>query len=314
MAKIKHRRTMHFRVRHVVIAAFMLIALYVIVPQADQFGKAFQAARHADIWLIIAAAGAIAWAIASSAMVYVWLALKPLRYVESLLVQAAGMFVNRLLPAGIGGMGLSADYLYKHGHNLAKASTIVLINNVLTFLGHMSLLLFAIIFLHATLPDIHVPHIASWAYLMAGVVVVLVIFALQSKVAKLLRQFLTDLAHSAGLYGRQKRKLMGAFVFALGNTLGHATAIYLSMQAFHVDLPFTVALVVLTGGVAAASVTPTPGGLVGSEAGLTAVLVGYDVETSTALAVALSYRLVSYWLPLLPGALAFWIAQAKKVI
>src|SRR5690606_30384654 len=117
----------------------------------------FDVARQADAWLVVAAALAIAVAIASAAMVYVWLALKPIRYRDSLVVQTAGMFVNRLLPAGIGSMGLVADFLYRHKHTLPKASAIVVLNNVITFAGHMALLVAFALLLDTSLPEIRLP-------------------------------------------------------------------------------------------------------------------------------------------------------------
>jgi uncharacterized protein (TIRG00374 family) len=314
MAKTNSTSRVHISVRQIVFVALTLVALYVIVPQLDQFAYAFQAAKSANISLLICAGIAIMGAVSAAAMVYVCLAFKPIKYSQSLLVQAAGMFVNRLLPAGIGGMGLSADFLYRHGHSLSKAGTIVLINNVLTSLGHLTLLLGAIIFLNVELPVFHTPEGHTWLFGIIALLIVVAFGLLLSKFKKMLRQFIKDLGKSLAMYRTHKSKLLGAYVFALGNTLGHTSAIALSMFAFGLDLSPFIALVVLTGGVAAASVTPTPGGIVGSEAGLTAVLVAYGVETGTALAVALSYRLVSYWLPLLPGAVAFWFAQKQKII
>src|SRR5262249_35285630 len=52
-------------------------------------------------------------------------------------------------------------------------------------------------------------------------------------------------------------------------------------------------------GMLVSTATPTPGGLVGAEAGLFAGFVAYGVSAPTAGAVVLLYRLVTYWLPLL---------------
>jgi uncharacterized protein (TIRG00374 family) len=49
----------------------------------------------------------------------------------------------------------------------------------------------------------------------------------------------------------------------------------------------------------------TPGGLGFVEAGLTSVLVLAGVEAHAAVVATLLYRLVSYWLPIPVGALAW---------
>lgn len=311
---VKQSDTHHIRIRDLVFAVAMLIALYVIIPQLGQFATAFDAVRRADAWFIAAAGVAIVGAVLASAATYVYLALKPVKFSESAVVQTAGMFINRLLPAGIGGMSLSADFLYKNKHSLPQASAVVITNNTITSLGHILLLITAVLITGTALPEFRSVTISHTYMIIAAFVLLISILLFRGKFSQAGRQFSKELFSAFVLYAKRKQRLLTAFMFAITNTLGHASAIALCMNAFGLDLPLIVALIVLTGGVAAASVTPTPGGLLGSEAGLTAVLMAYGVEGGTALAVALSYRLVSYWLPLLPGAVAFWYAQRKKYI
>lgn len=291
-----------------------LLALYVLVPQLGQFDSAFHAAQSADVLRIIVAGFCIVGAVLAAAAVYVFLAQRPIQYRQSALVQTAGMFVNRLLPAGIGGMGLSADFLYRQKHTVARAAAIVALNNTLTFLGHMLLLGLVLAVGVAELPTFSLPAPPLWIIASVAAVSLVGLSVVRIQLLRRFQSFLVDFVRALALYRTQKQRVLLALCFALCNTLAHATALLLCMQAFNLDLSIGVALVALTGGVAVASVTPTPGGLFGSEAGLTAVLVSYDVPAGTALAVALSYRLVSYWIPLLPGAIAFWYAGQRRII
>ena len=50
-----------------------------------------------------------------------------------------------------------------------------------------------------------------------------------------------------------------------------------------------------------AAAAPTPGGLGAMEAALVAGFTGSGMESGVAVAAVLSYRLVTYWLPILPG-------------
>ena len=55
-----------------------------------------------------------------------------------------------------------------------------------------------------------------------------------------------------------------------------------------------------------ASVIPvTPGGLGVIEVTLVAITVGFGAPRATAVLAVLGYRLVNYWLPLLPGGVAY---------
>ena len=312
--KIPTNRLQRTRLYNFVFIPVALLILYVIVPQLQQFDSAVTAAKNANTFLIVSAGFCIVLSVMAAAAVYIALAQKPVRYRDSVVVQTAGMFVNRLLPAGIGGMGLSADFLYKHKHTFARSVAIVALNNTLTFAGHMLLLLVVFAAGLASMPDVVVPDVPVWAVGCVVVALGLTAALLSTTFLRKLQSFLVDFVRALVLYRTQKARVLRALGFALCNTLGHAAALFLCMQGFHLDLVVAVALIALSGGVAAASITPTPGGLLGSEAGITAVLISYDVAAGTALAVALSYRLVSYWLPLLPGALAFWYAGRRRII
>jgi uncharacterized membrane protein YbhN (UPF0104 family) len=54
-----------------------------------------------------------------------------------------------------------------------------------------------------------------------------------------------------------------------------------------------------------ANVLPLPGGLGGVEGGMIGALIGFGVDDGLAVAAVLGYRVFAYWLPILPGALAY---------
>jgi uncharacterized protein (TIRG00374 family) len=56
---------------------------------------------------------------------------------------------------------------------------------------------------------------------------------------------------------------------------------------------------------ALANVLPLPGGVGGVEAGTVGVFLAFGTSTSLALLAVLSYRLISFWLPTAPGAVAY---------
>jgi hypothetical protein len=55
----------------------------------------------------------------------------------------------------------------------------------------------------------------------------------------------------------------------------------------------------------ASSWASTPGGLGVIEVTLVAITVGFGAPRPTAVLAVLGYRIVNYWLPLLPGAVAY---------
>jgi uncharacterized protein (TIRG00374 family) len=68
---------------------------------------------------------------------------------------------------------------------------------------------------------------------------------------------------------------------------------------------------VYMGAAAIAAAAPSPGGLGAIEAALIAGLTGVGMQAGPAVSAVLLYRLATYWLPVLPGWLA-WRALLRR--
>ena len=68
------------------------------------------------------------------------------------------------------------------------------------------------------------------------------------------------------------------------------------------------------GGSALASAAPTPGGVGAVEAALVAALTGFGVRTGPAVAAVLAFRLITFWLPAVPGWAVFRSLRRQAVI
>jgi undecaprenyl-diphosphatase len=91
---------------------------------------------------------------------------------------------------------------------------------------------------------------------------------------------------------------------SLATPLGQILVLGLVLQAFGGGVAIPALGAVYVGGHAVGSAAPTPGGLGGVEAALIAGLTGVDVDPAVATSAVLVYRLLTYWLVLLPGWLA----------
>ena len=99
-----------------------------------------------------------------------------------------------------------------------------------------------------------------------------------------------------------------------GTTLAYIAAFAAAVAAFHGDVTIAeVGAVYLGASMIAARPRPTPGGL----GALEAVLVRASPASAwnrAAVAAVLAYRLVTYWLPILPGWLSFRILDRRGLI
>lgn len=303
--------------RQIIFFIIIVLAAYVLIPQLGQFHNSVTAIKNAQIELIVAAHGAILLAALSAALTYSQLIFKPIRFSKLALVQYTGMFINRLVPAGIGGISLFIRFLYKQGHTFARSSAVVAMNTAVGLCGHIVLVVL-VLFMFGTsiLPEhtFNMQQIAIYAAVIVAVIACLSAIFYRNKPAGRVSSFFHQLIATLLLYRTRKLAVSRALLCAMLNTLLHAVALALVMRAFSVSLPLESVLIILSGGVLAATITPTPGGVLGAEAGITAVLVAYGIDSGVALAIALSYRLASYWLPIVPGIFAFLYIQKKRYI
>jgi uncharacterized membrane protein YbhN (UPF0104 family) len=97
-------------------------------------------------------------------------------------------------------------------------------------------------------------------------------------------------------------------------TASYALALAASLKAFGADADLVKVVAVYLGSAAVASFSPTPGGLGAIEAALVAGLTAVGVAHGPAIAGVLTFRLVTYWLPILPGWWAFHSLQRRGVV
>ncbi len=87
-------------------------------------------------------------------------------------------------------------------------------------------------------------------------------------------------------------------------SLTNALVLALALRAFGVSETFAVVLFVYLVTVAVSALSPTPDGVGVFEAVLVLLLLKAGLEPATAVCVTLTYRLVSFWLPMVPGLVA----------
>lgn len=300
--------------RYLFFVAGFAVVLYILIPQLHAFQSSWHLLLHPDITWVLVAIVLTALSYMAAAATYCLLAFTPLRYGATLVVQLAAMFVNRLLPGGLGALGVNYAYLHRMKHSPAQAGSVVALNNLAGVAGH-GLLVGAALALtagHTPLPA----HNKTWGLLIkiVGICLVLVVagglFFRRGRLNKLLGEIWRNILS----YRERPWRLLAALMSSMVLTLSNVLCLAGCALALGVHLPFAALLIIFTFGISTSTAVPTPGGLGGFEAGLTGGMVAYHVGSSPALAVALLYRLVSYWLPLLAGAPAFVVCQRRRLL
>nr|MBA3414460.1 flippase-like domain-containing protein [Chloroflexia bacterium] len=104
-----------------------------------------------------------------------------------------------------------------------------------------------------------------------------------------------------------------ALIGAIGFWATQIAILWASFKAFDAHVPLAVVVQGFFVGMAA-NMLPTPGGVGAVDAGLigTFVLFGVSGVGATVIPAVLLYRLVAFWLPMLPGVIAF--AQLRRTV
>ena len=87
-----------------------------------------------------------------------------------------------------------------------------------------------------------------------------------------------------------------------------------SLAAFHAHAPLLAVLAVFMIGQTLGHVVPIPGGIGPTEALMVGGLTALGVVPTVAVAAVLAVRLLTYWLPVLPGIATFRYLQHHKVV
>ena len=282
-------------------AAYFLLSQLSSVPIG-------QAVLHADWrWAVIAVLGSAASYVAAACALSGFVP-ERLSLMRTVMAQVAGSFVKLVAPAAVGGVALNTRYLQKAGvrPGLAVASVGA---SQLVGLGAHVLLLMTFGFITGTekTPSLSPSRTVMAGLLTAGVLV-LVVTAVPA-----LRRFVSTRVRAlfAGVVPRMLDVLQrpAKLLTGIGGTLMLTVCFVICLdgcvRAFGGHLSYAAIAVVFLAGNALGSAAPTPGGVGAVELALTGGLIAAGLPKEVATPAVLFFRLLTFWLPVLPGWLAF---------
>ncbi|MEU6878151.1 lysylphosphatidylglycerol synthase transmembrane domain-containing protein [Streptomyces sp. NPDC046712] len=265
----------------------------------------------------------VAAAVLFSALSYIAAAMSLLGFVpervgfwRTVIAQVAGSFVKIVAPAAVGGVALNTRFLQRSGvrPGLAVASVGA---SQLFGLGAHILLLLAFGYLTGTeKSQSFTPSRTVIAGLLTVAVLVLVVTAIP-----FMRKFVSTRLRSlfAGVVPRmldvlqRPLKLLTGIGGMLLLTGVFVLCLDASIRAFghgSQGISYASVAVVFLAGNALGSAAPTPGGVGAVETALTLGLVAVGLPIEVATPAVLLYRLLTLWLPVLPGWLCFnWLTK-----
>ena len=289
-------------------------AFYFVLPQLAQVGGSWREFLSADwawvpLLIVLSAASYLASAVSVLGSVPQRLPLLP-----TLLSQLASSFANRVSPANIGGMALNVRFLQKSGMEAGPSVAAVGLNSLAGGIVHVGLLVVFFAWAGSSLAGAF--HLPSASKVLLGLAVLAAIVGLLVATRWGRRRVLTPVvgavrsgARSLRQVARSPWKVALLVGGSAGVTLAYIGALAVAVHTFGGTASLAeIGAVYLAGSVIAAA-APTPGGLGPLEAALIAGLTGIGVAGGVAVSAVLTYRLATYWLPVLPGWLSLHLLQ-----
>jgi undecaprenyl-diphosphatase len=236
--------------------------------------------------------------------------------VYMLLVQ----FSHRFTPCNAGGMALRVRYLQKRGTDVTEAAAAVGLTSAAS--GVMQVLLVVGFYLAASTdeqgPGVSLPKTSTIAIVILVVLVGSAVVLLTRWGRRVLLRPVIDIIkkclHTITVIARSPAKMAMLLGGAGIAKLAYIAAFDAACRAFGVDLDFATAGAVYMTATTIGAAVPTPGGVGGIEAALVACLTAVGVDSSLAVSSMLLFRGATYWLPVIPGYIAFWHLQRVEAV
>ncbi|GAA4298191.1 lysylphosphatidylglycerol synthase domain-containing protein [Streptomyces venetus] len=241
-------------------------------------------------------------------------------FLRTVAAQVAGSFVKIVAPAAVGGVALNTRFLQRAGvrPGLAVASVGA---SQLFGLGCHILMLLSFGYLTGTEKT---PSLSPSRTVIAGLLTVAVLVLVVTSVP-FLRKFVVTRVRSlfAGVVPRmldvlqRPQKLVTGIGGMLLLTACFVMCLDASIRAFgdeSTSISIASVAVVFLAGNALGSAAPTPGGVGAVEATLTVGLIAVGLPKEVAAPAVLLFRLLTLWIPVLPGWLAFNHLTRKQAL
>jgi uncharacterized protein (TIRG00374 family) len=326
------------RERALLFALFVACALaflYFVLPQLGDVRDTWGRLREGDpVWLLVALLLQIL-AMASYIAVFQGVHVPPgypIRFKESYQITMAGLAATRLFAAGgAGGVALTAWALRRSGMPRREVAERMIAFLVLTYAVYMAALVICGFGLSWGIFPGSAPFALTIVPAWIAVAAFLIFFAIAFLPKDLERRMAsyqpksTRAGRILGAIATGPARLGDGTRFALHlvrhpdlallGTLGwwgcNIGVLWASFKAFGEAPPLAVVVEAYFVGMLA-NLLPLPGGIGGVDAGMYGVFVAFDVQSSLALIAVLSYRLFAFWLPSLPGAIAYF--QLRRTV
>jgi len=282
------------------------IAAYLLLTQLGKvnLGEVF---RAADTTWVLTGLGFSALTYVAATLALSGVVPERLSFWKTLQAQFAASFATLVTPPTLGSVAINVRYLSKQGMHAALAGASIAVAQALAFFSHI-LLLFIAVIAAGTSSDFtfRPPRTAIIVFLIVALTITasLTIPSIRSWASKKVQPIFSQVVPRLSSLANQPAKL-GAGVFGvLLLNISYCLCLVASVRAFTPDASIAAIALVYLAAAVVGQAAPTPGGLGAVEAAMAAGLTAAGIDPGIAISATLVFRLLTFWLPTIPGWLA----------
>ncbi|HTX90536.1 MAG TPA: lysylphosphatidylglycerol synthase transmembrane domain-containing protein [Anaerolineales bacterium] len=329
--------------RKIIIALVLMLAVVFVILRFSELKDIMNTLHHSNYRFLIAAVIIeLIWLFNSATdygSIYRLLGLEE-KTPHLVLVATAANFVNVIAPSvGIGGMAVFLDDAARQNHSTGRVTVVGVLYILFDYVAFFCVLTLGFIVL-VRRNNLNAGELTAAAILLAIAAGVAFLLYLGYKSAerlgsalawiarlinRILRPFIHrdylqeerahsfahEVAEGISMLRGKRREMLWPFLYACNNFALLICVLAFTFLAW--GTPFTVGT--LVGGFAIAYlfliVSPTPSGLGVVEGAMTIALNTLRVQLEAAVLITLTYRLITFWFPLVVGGVAFRILGGK---
>jgi uncharacterized membrane protein YbhN (UPF0104 family) len=300
--------------KQVAIVAGTFIAVWALLSQVGDISGVGEELKAANWWWIAAAFAVSLLPAVTDAVAALGALPQPLPLGPCVVLQYSQKFTNLAVPSTVGVAAITARFFTQQGVPVATAVGSGVLVSVGGFVVQMFIVFGSLALTGSSLQlsdtggGDAVSIIILVAIIVVGVAVAVLVFArkFRARLMKKIRPAFGDLKTVLS----SPRKFFSIIGGNLGSQLLYAIVLGFNLLAYGDSLPLPALLLVNTGASFMASVVPIPGGMGVAEASLVAGLTAFGVPSQTAVAAALTHRLITFYIPPTWGWVAFrWLTR-----
>jgi putative heme transporter len=327
------------RRRMLLISVFVLATvafLYFVLPQLDGVRHTWDRLNDGDSWWILVAVVLQVLSMISYIAIFQGIHVppgSPISFRQSYQITMAGLAATRLFAAGgAGGVAVTAWALRRSGMERREVAERMLAFLVLLYGVYVVAMVICGVGLYSGLFAGEHPFAITIGPAIVGVVAILIFLAiafvpqdLERRLGRMAprnhprtaRWFLRLAAGPVSLSGgihfawHKLRHPDWAMIGTISWWGFNIAVLYAAFRAFGKAPPTAVLIQAYFVGMLA-NLLPLPGGIGGVDGGMIGAFVAFGVSGSLALIAVLVYRLLAFWLPSIPGAIAYF--QLRRTV